>query len=67
MRGVTLEDEKQKRSIFSPKCVCMCVKKKELIYLLNSIFSFDISQAVMKQNLLGGGGCKERAASAASL
>lgn len=32
----------------------MCVKKKELIYLLNSIFSFDISQAMMKQNLLGG-------------
>lgn len=45
MCGVTLEDEKQKRSIFSLKCVCTCMKKN---VLLNSTFSSDISKAVLK-------------------
>lgn len=64
VRGVTLEDEKQKRSFFSPKCVW---RRKNWFICWILYFSFDISQAVMKQNLLGGGGCKERAASAASV
>lgn len=52
MCRVTLEDEKQKYSNFGPKYVRMCVRKKEMIYLLNFIFFFDISQAVMKKKVL---------------
>lgn len=42
----------------------MCVRKKELIHSLSFMFSFDFSQAAMKQKLLGGrDGDKERAGS----
>lgn len=55
MCRITLEDEKKNYSIFTPKCVRMSVRKKEMIYLLNLIFFFDLSQAVPKQKLLGVG------------
>lgn len=57
--------EKNRNTLFSDTQTCMCERKKELIYSLNSIFS----QAVMKQKLLGGGTEIKRgqAASAGSL
>ncbi len=47
---------KNRNALFSVTNVYVRVRNKELIYSLNFIFSFDISQAVMKQKLLGDGG-----------
>lgn len=48
MCGVTLEDEKQKGSIFRLNRGCTCMKKNVLTHLLNSTFSSDISKPVLK-------------------
>lgn len=49
-------------------CLCVCVRQKQLIYLLTSIFSFDITQTAMKQKLVGEGlQGKDGAASAGCL
>lgn len=53
MCGVTLEDEKQKGSIFRLKRGCTCMKKNVLTHLLDSTFSSDISEPVLKEKLLG--------------